>query len=206
MMQEKFRIPTRELDVETVDPCGNNLLHFAITQEFCDLVEELVRGEGMNIKGHFQGASITSLQIAVSQTPGKSMLKIMKLLIRCGTNPAAVFKEGNKSYTILERMVEYVSFFLLVDPGSNLMDLPIGNILKFLVEDLGLPVTQNVLRKVERDPELFALCQNASSSPRSMKKLARLAVLKTHKVDKMPDGHIPEELRRFLNFQEGEEE
>ena len=160
----------------------------------------------MNIKGHFQGASITSLQIAVSQTPGKSMLKIIKLLIRCGTNPAVVFKEGNKSYTILERMVEYVSFFLLVDPGSNLMDLPIGNIIKSLVEDLGLPVTQNVLRKVDCDPELFAMCQNASSSPRSLKKLARLAVLKTHKVDKMPDGHIPEELRRFLCFQEEEEE
>ena len=142
MMQEKFRIPTRELDVETVDPCGNNLLHFAITQEFYDLAEELVRGEGMNIKGHFLDDSITSLQVAISQTPGKSMLKIMKLLIRCGANPAIVMKEGNKSYTILERMVEYVSFFLLVDPGSNLMDLPIGNIIKFLVEDLGLPVTQ----------------------------------------------------------------
>ena len=205
MMQEKFRIPTRELDVETVDPCGNNLLHFAITQEFCDLVEELVRGEGMNIN-QLQD-DLTPIQFAASlNLPGEGTLKIMKLLIRCGADPVTVMKVKNENFTILDPVVDFVPLWADLHNTVNLMTLPIGNVTKFLVEDIGLPVTQNVLKKVARVPEMFAMCQNASSSPMSLKKLARLAVLKTHKVDKMPDGYIPEELRRFLCFQEGDEE
>ena len=50
------------------------------------------------------------------------------------------------------------------------------------------------------------MCQHAWSSPRSLKKLARLVVLRMHKVDKMPDGYIPEELKFFLGFKEGDDE
>ena len=204
MMQEKFRVPTRVLDVQTVDIYGNNLLHFAIVKQFYDLVEELVREEGMDIYRLRDG--LTPLEVATAVMPGKGTLKIMKLLIRCGANP--VVKVENESFTILDPVVFFIR--LLADLHNanavNLMTLPIGNVTKFLVEDIGLPVTQNVLDSVTRVPEIFAMCQNARSSPRSLKKLARLTVLKTHKVDKMPDGYIPEELKSFLNFQEGEDE
>ena len=193
MMQEKFRIPTRELDARVVeeDYFRNNLLQFAVMEGFYDLVEELVRGEGMNIKQPCPNG-LTPLQIPALHPPGEWTLKIMKLLIWCG------------AYTYTDTvLLDYVSKGV---DGVDWMPFPCGNIVKFLVEDIGIPVTQNVLKNVASDPEIFAMCQNASSSPRSLKKLARLAVLKTHKVDKMPDGHIPEELRRFLCFQEGEEE
>ena len=202
MMQEKFRVPTRVLDVQTVDIYGNNLLHFAIVKQFYDLVEELVREEGMDIYRLRDG--LTPLEVATAVMPGKGTLKIMKLLIRCGANPVVKIKD--KSFTILDPVVFFIRLLADLHSTVNLMTLPIGNVTKFLVEDIGLPVTQNVLRKVKRDPEIFAMCQNACGSPMSLKKLARLAVLKTHKVDKMPDGYIPEELRTFLNFQEGEDE
>ena len=215
MMQEKFRVPTRALDT-----CRNwnysgrgNLLHFAVTTGSYDLVEEMVRGEGMNIN---QGSleDLTPLQVAAAYHPRRLTLKIMKLLIRCGANPATVVRVKKyagfkkKTVTILDHVVDHLcdSRVLLIFPRFKLTDLLTGNIIKFLVEEIGLPVTQNVLRKVECDPELLVLCQNASSSPRSLKKLARLAVLKTHKVDKMPDGYIPEGLNFFLSFKEGEDE
>ena len=202
MMQEKFRVPTRVLDVQTVDIYGNNLLHFAIVKQFYDLVEELVREEGMDIYRLRDG--LTPLEVATAVMPGKGTLKIMKLLIRCGANP--VVKIENESFTILDPVVFFIRLLADLHSTVNLMTLPIGHVTKFLVEDIGLPVTQNVLDSVTLVPEIFAMCQNARSSPRSLKKLARLAVLKTHKVDKMPDGYIPEELKTFLNFQEGEAE
>ena len=202
MMQEKFRVPTRVLDVQTVDIYGNNLLHFAIVKQFYDLVEELVREEGMDIYRLRDG--LTPLEVATAVMPGKGTLKIMKLLIRCGANP--VVKVENESFTILDPVVFFIRLLADLHSTVNLMTLPIGNVTKFLVEDIGLPVTQNVLDSVTRVPEIFAMCQNARSSPRSLKKLARLTVLKTHKVDKMPDGYIPEELKFFLGFKEGDDE
>ena len=101
MMQEKFRVPTRVLDVQTVDIYGNNLLHFAIVKQFYDLVEELVREEGMDIYRLRDG--LTPLEVATAVMPGKGTLKIMKLLIGCGANP--VVKVENESFTILDPVV-----------------------------------------------------------------------------------------------------
>ena len=48
-MQEKFRVPARVLDVVELDAYGNNLLQYACDEGWVELVEELLRGEGMNI-------------------------------------------------------------------------------------------------------------------------------------------------------------
>ena len=47
MMQEKFRVPARVLDVIELDAYGNNLLQYACDEGWVELVEELLRGEGM---------------------------------------------------------------------------------------------------------------------------------------------------------------
>ena len=43
MMQEKFRVPARVLDVMELDAYGNNLLQYACDEGWVELVEELLR-------------------------------------------------------------------------------------------------------------------------------------------------------------------
>ena len=199
-MQEKFRVPARVLDVVELDAYGNNLLQYACDEGWVELVEELLRGEGMNINQQNK-FGWTALEMLANEMIGDlKSTKIMKILLKLGASTAI---SRSKDHTVLDVAMEGVSMRAEFNFPP---DIRHKNKLKLLVEDFGLPVTQNVLDSVTRVPEIFAMCQNARSSPRSLKKLARLTVLKTHKVDKMPDGYIPEELKSFLNFQEGEDE
>ena len=194
MMQEKFRVPARVLDVMELDAYGQNLLQYACDEKWVELVEELLRVEGMNIDQQNK-FGWTALEMLANEMIGDlKSTKIMKILLKLGASTAI---SRSKDHTVLDVAMEGVSMRAEFNFPP---DIHHKNKLKLLVEDFGLPVTQNVLDSVTRVPEIFAMCQNARSSPRSLKKLARLTVLKTLKVDKMPDGYIPEELKSFLNF------
>ena len=202
MMQEKFRVPARVLDVVELDAYGNNLLQYACDEGWVELVEELLRGEGMNINQQNK-FGWTALEMLANEMVGDlKSTKIMKILLKLGASTAISRSKVQRPHCPRRRGVSMRAEFNFPP------DIRHKNKLKLLVEDFGLPITQNVLKvaALDPDPEVSAMCQHAWSSPRSLKKLARLVVWKTHKVDKMPDGYIPEELRTFLNFQEGEDE
>ena len=189
-------MPARVLDVVELDAYGNNLLQYACDEGWVELVEELLRGEGMNIDQQNK-FGWTALEMLANEMIGDlKSTKIMKILLKLGASTAI---SRSKDHTVLDVAMEGVSMRAEFNFPP---DIRHKNKLKLLVEDFGLPITQNVLKVAALDPEVSAMCQ----TPRSLKKLARLVVWKTHKVDKMPDGYIPEELRTFLNFQEGEDE
>ena len=202
MMQEKFRVPARVLDVIELDAYGNNLLQYACDEGWVELVEELLRGEGMNIDQQNK-FGWTALEMLANEMIGDlKSTKIMKILLKLGASTAI---SRSKDHTVLDVAMEGVSMRAEFNFPP---DIRHKNKLKLLVEDFGLPITQNVLKvaALDPDPEVSAMCQHACSSPRSLKKLARLVVWKTHNVDKMPDGYIPEELKFFLGFKEGDDE
>ena len=123
---------------------------------------------------------------------GNGHLKLVKLFLDRGAEPAVVDKSGR---TVLDLVACVV--IRLGSRGKREKRDRTREVLRHLVLEVGLPVTDKVRRAVAGDAEALAICELGRAEARSLKKLARRAVWG---LPREAREELPVTVQEFVNY------
>ena len=239
IMQEKFQVPSSVLDTmcgvihhdnddedDDEDIDTDNLLFRAIFRCWRDMVEELVKNQGMSLN-RWNRWGFTPLMQAVT---GQGEVAIASILLNQPNINLElkdrVHKMEGIGFTALQHAASHFTnptemVKLLLRNGANpqpeAIDMndrdilscllwrekpTIKNLLMYLVKDVGLPVPEGMSANPwvrMTHPDILAAWEVAKKEPRSLAILARRAVWRVHRVEQLTNEDVPENVRLFLN-------
>ena len=117
-------------------------------------------------------------------------LNIVKLLLDHGADPEAVTDSGR---TVLDLVARAVIHWGIVERRDRTRE-----VLRHLVLEVGLPVTDKVRREAAGDAGSLAICEQGRAEVRSLKKLARRAVWMLPREVRVRE-ELPVTVQQFVN-------
>ena len=150
------------LDPNTQDWRGFTPLMWAAMGAKEGVVKLLLSQPDINLEARSQ-RGMTALLVAAEW----GHLRVVKLLLQRGADPAAVDNSGR---TVLDNAAVAV----ITGYGARRDDAM--EVMKYLVLEAGLPVTDEFRGTVAGDPGALAICEQGRAEVRSLKQLARRAV------------------------------
>ena len=170
----------RGADTALVDNGGYTPLMFAAMGGQEEVVALILSQPNINLEARSQGGR-TALLMAEARG------RVVKLLLQHGVDPAAV---DNRGRTVLDNAAVAV----ITGYGARRDDAM--EVMKYLVLEAGLPVTDEVRGTVAGDPEAQAICEQGRAEVRSLKQLARRAVWR---LPREAQQLLPVTVKNFVN-------
>ena len=168
------------LDPNAQNGRGWTPLMFAARAGREGVVELLLGHPAINLEVRSQGGSTVLLEAAARG-------RVVKLLLQHGADPAAV---DNRGRNVLDRAARAV----ITGPMARRDDAM--EVVRYLVLEAGLPVTDEVRGTVAGDPGALAICEQGRAEVRSLKQLARRAVWR---LPREVQQLLPATVQHFVN-------
>ena len=175
-------------DPEAVQPdSGTTLLMAAAREGWEDVAQFLLSLPDINMEARCRKGRTAMVFAAVN-----GHRNLVRLLLDHGAEPAVLVNSGRTVLDLVAGDVIECGSRGYWEERDNTME-----VLRYLVLEVGLPVTDKVRRAVAGDAEALAICELGRAEARSLKKLARRAVWE---LPREAREELPVTVQEFVNY------
>ena len=174
-------------DPKAVTNDGTTPLIAAAGEGWEDVVQFLLSLPDINLEARSRGGWTAMVHAAVN-----GHRNLVRLLLDHGAEPAVLVNSGRTVLDLVAGDVIECGSRGYWEERDNTME-----VLRYLVLEVGLPVTDKVRRAVAGDAEARAICEQGRAEVRSLKKLARRAVWG---LPREAREELPVTVQEFVNY------